>query len=176
MVGWRGAGERSVHYASVLTFDGPCSSVSKTKAGPDGHLMCTAIYCQSGRGKQRAAVLLQLPLQRSAFMEITCMQHVWGGAKEKACVYNCMSVYVWSATPLTRSSAVTGFFPQWAALTDAKNFSFSFGRRTRSALIVSLTVRYRQHAPLGDLGPKALKSSFTAFCLLSFLFFVINDE
>lgn len=71
--GGGGGGERSVHYACVLTFDGLCSSVSKTKAGPDGHLMCTEIYCQSGRGKQRAAVLLRLPPQRSAFMEIACM-------------------------------------------------------------------------------------------------------
>lgn len=64
--------ERSVHYACVLTFDGLPSSVSKTKARPDGHLMCTAIYCQSGRGKQREAVLLQLPPE-VCLMEITCM-------------------------------------------------------------------------------------------------------
>lgn len=112
-----GEWERSVHYACILTFDGPCSSVSKTKAGPDGHLMCTAIYCQSGRGKQRAAVLLQLLLQRSAFMEITCVKR-WkegGGAAEKACVYNCIIAFVCSATPLTRSSAVSEIVPWWAA-------------------------------------------------------------
>ena len=67
---------RSVHYALGLTFDGPCSAVSKTKAGPDGHLMCTAIYCQSAWGKQRAAMLLQLALQRPAFMEITRTHHL----------------------------------------------------------------------------------------------------
>lgn len=49
--------ERSVHYALGLTFDRPCSPVSKTKAGPDGHLTCTAIYCQSAWGNKDSGVI-----------------------------------------------------------------------------------------------------------------------
>lgn len=53
--------EGSVHYVLGLTFDSPCSSVSKTKTGSDGHLMCAAIYCQSARGNKEQACYCSSP-------------------------------------------------------------------------------------------------------------------
>lgn len=52
--------ERSVPSALGVTFDSPFSPVSTTKAKPDGHLMYTAIYCQSTWGNKEQHVTADL--------------------------------------------------------------------------------------------------------------------
>lgn len=68
--------ERSVHYAWGLTFDGPCSPVSKTKAGPDGHLMCSAIYCQSAQGNKEQPCYCSSLSRGPPLWKSLCMYHL----------------------------------------------------------------------------------------------------
>lgn len=96
--------ERSVHYALGLTFDRPCSPVSKTKAGPDGHLMCTAIYCQSAWGnKEQPCYCNSLSRGPPIWKSLACT--IWRGSERDRisetvwmCVLVCFIVFVWSVT------------------------------------------------------------------------------
>lgn len=124
-----GAGERerSVHYVCVLTFDGPCSSVSKTKAGPDGHLMCTAIYCQSGRGKTKSSRVIAAPSPEVCLygnhLHVACLE---GLKRKHVCITALLHMFV---LPLLshRAQQLLTFFLSELRLTDKELF---LGRKT----------------------------------------------
>lgn len=102
-----------------------------------------------------------------------------GGAEEKACVYDCIIAYVCPATPLTRSSAVTDIFPQWAVFNRRKELFLLIWEKNYLLWLFPLQSGTDNTAPWEIwVRLKAFKSSFTALSPPQhfFLFFVIRDK